>query len=79
MMLYPWFQGILKFTSDDETQVISSKFAERPIIEKSEFKTFEVLKNLHKKCDVSPMLVSLPFKLLNFNLASLREFPKIIF
>ena len=44
--------GILKFTSDDETQVISSKFAEKPIIEKSEFRTFEVLKNLHKKCDV---------------------------
>ena len=44
--------GILKFTSDDETPVISSKFAERPIIEKSEFRTFEVLKNLHKTCDV---------------------------
>ena len=44
--------GVLKFTSDEETQLISSKFAERPIIEKSEFRTFEVLKNLHKKCDV---------------------------
>ena len=44
--------GVLKFTSDDETQLIASKFSERPIIEKSAFRTFEVLKNLHKKCDV---------------------------
>ena len=44
--------GVLKFTSDEETHLISSKFAERPIIEKSEFRTFEVLKNMHKKCDV---------------------------
>ena len=44
--------GVLKFTSDEETKIIASKFAERPLVEKSEFKTFEVLKNMHKKCDV---------------------------
>ena len=44
--------GILKFTSDEETSLISKQFSERPIIEKSEFRTFEVLKNIHKKCDV---------------------------
>ena len=41
--------GVLKFTSDEETHLISGKFAERPIIEKSEFRTFEVLKNIQKK------------------------------
>ena len=44
--------GILKFTTDDETLLISKKFSERPIIEKSEFRTFEVLKNISKKCDI---------------------------
>ena len=33
--------GVLKFTSDEETHLISSKFAERPIIEKSEFRTLK--------------------------------------
>lgn len=44
--------GILKFTADDETLLISKKFSERPIIEKSEFRTFEILKNMNKKCDI---------------------------
>ena len=44
--------GILKYTNDEETILISKKFAERPVYEKSAFRTFEVLKNLHKKCDV---------------------------
>ena len=44
--------GILKFTADEETLLISKKFSERPIIEKSEFRTFEVLKNMNKKCDI---------------------------
>lgn len=44
--------GILKFTTDEETFQISKQFSERPIFEKSEFRTFEVLKNLHKKCDI---------------------------
>ena len=44
--------GILKFTTDEETLLVSKKYSERPIIEKSEFRTFEVLKNIHKKCDV---------------------------
>ena len=44
--------GVLKFTSEDEAKLISTKFNERPLIEKSEFRTFEVLKNLNKKCDL---------------------------
>ena len=44
--------GVLKFTSDEETKLISTKFLERTPIEKSEFRTFEVLKDLNKKCDV---------------------------
>ena len=44
--------GILKFTADDETLLISEKFSQRPLIEKSEFRTFEVLKNMNKKCDI---------------------------
>ena len=44
--------GVLKFTSEEETKIIASKFVERPVVEKSEFRTFEVLKDMHKKCDV---------------------------
>ena len=44
--------GVLKFTPDEDTQEIAAKFKERPLIEKSEFRTFEILKNFQKKCDV---------------------------
>ncbi len=44
--------GVLKFTTEEEAKIISSKFADRPLIEKSEFKTFEILKNIQKKCDL---------------------------
>ena len=44
--------GVLKFTSEEEVKLISTKFNDRPLVEKSEFRTFEVLKDIKKKCDV---------------------------
>ncbi len=44
--------GVLKFTSEEEAKLISNKFNDRPLIEKSEFRTFEILKDFRRKCDV---------------------------